>query len=134
MTFAKPRAIHTPEAPPPAGPYSQAIVCGNLVFIAGQTPRDPSGKRLLDRPFTEQVERTLQNLEAVARAAGGSLRNAVKVNVFLRPGADVAAFNAIYERFVAEPFPARTTTISDLSIGMLEVDAVLWLDERTDPR
>jgi len=62
------------------------------VFISGQTPRAPDGRRLLDRPFAEQVERTLQNLDALARAAGGSLRNAVKVNVFLKPGADIAAF------------------------------------------
>ena len=129
--MSTPRVIRSSDAPPPAGPYSQAVACGNLVFISGQTPREPDGRRLLDRPFAEQVERTLQNLDALARAAGGSLRDAVKVNVFLRPGADVAAFNAIYERYFSEPYPARTTTISDLAIGMLEVDAVLYMTKST---
>jgi len=129
VSASTPRVVQSSDAPPPAEPYSQAVACGNWVFISGQTPREPGGRRLLDRPFEEQVERTLQNLDVLARAAGGSLKDAVKVNVFLRPGADVAAFNAIYERYFHTPYPARTTTVSDLSVGMLEVDAVLYMTE-----
>jgi 2-iminobutanoate/2-iminopropanoate deaminase len=122
-----PEAISTPNAPAPAGPYSQAVRAGDTVYIAGQTPRTPAGERLLDQPFEVQVRQTLDNLEAIAVAAGGSLKDAVKVSVFLRPGCDVAAFNAIYSDYVGEPLPARITTVSDLSIGDVEVDAILWL-------
>jgi reactive intermediate/imine deaminase len=120
-------AISTTRSPAPAGAYSQAVKAGGFVFIAGQTPRLPDGTRLLDRPFTEQVRQTMENLQAVAIASGGSLADAVKTSVFLRPGSDVAAFNAIYAEYVSDPLPARITTISDLTIGDIEVDAVLWL-------
>ncbi|MGA9345075.1 MAG: Rid family hydrolase [Nocardioidaceae bacterium] len=119
--------MSTPEAPPPAGPYSQAISVGRTVYLAGQTPRTPSGERLRDAPFEVQVRQTLDNLESVATAAGSSLHDAVKVTVYLRPEADVADFNAIYTGYVSEPLPARTTIISELTIGAVEVDAVLWL-------
>ena len=125
MSGADREAVRTDGAPPPAGPYSQAIVAAGLVFLAGQTPRDPSGERLLDRPLAEQVRRTLDNLDAVARAAGTSLHRAVKVSVFVRPGTDMAVVNAIYAEYFAEPLPARTTTVSDLPGGAIEVDAVL---------
>ncbi|GAB2467912.1 reactive intermediate/imine deaminase [Conyzicola lurida] len=119
--------VVTTQAPAPAGPYSQAILAGGFVFIAGQTPKLLDGTRLLDRPFDEQVRQTMENLRAVAVASGGTLADAVKVNVFLRPGCDVAAFNAIYETYVSHPLPARITTISDLAVGDVEIDAVLWL-------
>ena len=119
------RAVHTDAAPPPAGPYSQGIVVGGLVFLAGQTPRDPTGQRLLDHPLPDQVRRTLDNLEAAAQAAGSSLHDAVKVNVFVRPGVDMSVVNAIYAEYFTAPPPARTTTVSDLPGGAIEVDAIL---------
>jgi 2-iminobutanoate/2-iminopropanoate deaminase len=120
-------SFSTDAAPAPAGGYSQAIRAGDLVFLAGQTPRRPDGVRLLDAPFDVQVRQAMDNLQAVARAAGGSLADAVKVSVFLRPGCDTKAFDAIYREYVAEPFPVRTLTISDLAIGDVEVDAILSL-------
>ncbi|MFC4786394.1 Rid family hydrolase [Nocardioides sp. MAHUQ-72] len=119
------RAVHTDAAPPPAGPYSQAITAGGLVFLAGQTPRTPAGERLLDRPLADQVRRTMENLRAVAEAARCSLHDAVKVNVFVRPGVDMAVVNAIYAEYFSDPLPARTTTVSDLAVGAIEVDAIL---------
>ena len=120
-------AVVTEQAPAPAGPYSQAVVAGGFAFLAGQTPKLVDGTRILDRPFDEQVRQTLDNLSAVAVAAGGTLADAVKVSVFLRPGCNVADFNAIYETYVSHPLPARITTISDLATGDVEIDAVLWL-------
>lgn len=119
--------VSTVDAPAPAGPYSQGIAVGGLVFLAGQTPRLPDGTRLLDRPVAEQARQAMDNLQAVAIAAGGSLRDAVKINVFVRPDVDMAEFNAVYVDYVAEPLPTRTTTISDLKIGAVEVDAILWI-------
>ena len=121
------RAVSTGAAPPPAGPYSQAVVVGKLVFLAGQTPREPGGCRLLMEPLHVQVRQTLDNLDAVAAAAGGSLRDAVKINIFVRPGVDMAIVNEIYREYVADPLPARTTTVSELPGGAIEIDAILHL-------
>lgn len=121
-----PTEVTTPLAPAPAGPYSQALRVGDLIILAGQTPRQPDGRRLLDEPLDVQVRRTMDNLEAVASAAGASLRDAVKVNVYLRPEADVEVFNSVYRDYVSAPLPARTTTISLLPGGLVEVDAMLW--------
>jgi enamine deaminase RidA (YjgF/YER057c/UK114 family) len=96
-----------------------------MVFLAGQTPRTPDGERLLDHPLPDQVRRTMDNLQAVAEAAGCSLHDAVKVTVFVRPGVDMSVVNAIYAEYFTEPLPARTTTVSDLSVGAIEVDAIL---------
>jgi reactive intermediate/imine deaminase len=120
-------AVVTTHAPAPAGPYSQAVVAGGFAFLAGQTPKLVDGTRILDRPFDEQVRQSLDNLSAVAVAAGGTLADAVKVSVFLRPGSSVADFNAIYETYFSHPLPARITTISELATGDVEIDAVLWL-------
>lgn len=122
--------IRTDEAPPPAGPYSQAIRAGDIVYLSGQTPRDVVGNRLGELPFGAQVRQTLANLEAVARASGGSLADAVKVTVYLAPGRQTSEFNEVYTEFFAEPGPARTTVVSELANGVtVEVDAVLWLPE-----
>ncbi len=124
-----PLSVSTSAAPPPAGPYSQAIAVGRTVYLAGQTPRTPSGERLREAPFEVQVRQTLDNLESVAKAAGSSLHDAVKVTVYLRPEADVADFNAIYSAYVSEPLPARTTIVSELTTGAVEAEAVLWVPE-----
>ncbi|MGO4384731.1 RidA family protein [Specibacter sp. RAF43] len=118
-------AIHTVNAPPPAGTYSQAIKSGGLVYISGQTPRRPNGDRVLDEPFEVQAELVMQNLQAVAVAAGSSIGNAVQVTVFLKDPRNSAAFDAIYKKWVGNPAPSRTLVQSSLTIGELEVNAVL---------
>lgn len=119
------QAIHAPAAPPPAGPYSHAVRTGNLVFLAGQGPFDPQTGGIPEA-FEEQVRQTLQNLAAVAEAAGGSLANAVRVGVYLRDMANFAALNEVYVEFFPEPRPARTTIQSSMRIEV-EIDAVLEL-------
>lgn len=119
------RAINAAAAPPQAGPYSHAVCTGNLVFLAGQGPFDPAGGAM-PQTFEEQARLTLQNLAAVAEAAGGSLADAIRVGVYLRKMDDFAAMNAVYSEFFTEPYPARTTIQSNLRIS-IEVDAVLEL-------
>ncbi len=120
--------VKTEEAPPPGGAYSQAIVAGSLVFIAGQGPFEaPSGSKV-EGPFADQARQTFRNLAAVAKAAGGSLDHAVRVGVFLRDMGDFAAMNEIFGEFFPEPFPARTTVQSNLPGFSIEVDAILQLD------
>jgi 2-iminobutanoate/2-iminopropanoate deaminase len=119
------KAINAADAPPQAGPYSHAVQTGNLVFLAGQGPFDPSGG---PRPetFEEQARLSFRNLATVAEAVGGSLADAVRVGVYLKDMDDFAAMNAVYAEFFSEPYPARTTIQSSMKIS-IEVDAVLEL-------
>jgi 2-iminobutanoate/2-iminopropanoate deaminase len=118
--------VRTDEAPRGTGAYSQAIRAGDFVFISGQGPLDPTTLEVLGTTVEEQTEVTLRNLEAIARAAGGSLSDVVKVSAFL-----FAGFDATYERiFDTLPRPARTTTGAELRNILVEIDAVLYLPER----
>jgi 2-iminobutanoate/2-iminopropanoate deaminase len=101
--------IASPEAPKAVGPYSQAIISGGFLFAAGQIPLDPATGELIAGDVSVQTERVLKNIEAVLRAGGLTFSNVVKTTVFLTDLADFAAMNAVYSRYFAEPFPARST-------------------------
>jgi len=119
------RAFHSERAPQPAGTYSLAFEAGGFVFLAGQTPRDRENVRHGDKPFAFQARMTMDNLEAAAQAAGLSLRDAVKVGVFLKNPLDAKEFDAIYAQYVSDPPPARTLTQSNFNGFDIEVDAIL---------
>ena len=121
------KPVTSSAAPPPGGAYSQAIVAGQLVFLAGQGPFQPDGSKV-EGSFEDQARQTFRNLAAVAEAAGASLADAVRVGVFLREMQNFAAMNEIYQEFFPEPLPARTTVQSDLPGFEIEVDAVLFRD------
>ena len=114
----------------PVGSYSSAVEASGLVFLAGQTPRDRDNVRHGDKPFAFQARMTLDNLEAAANAAGLSLKDAVRVGVFLKDQADAKEFDTIYKEYVSEPWPARTLTQSNLVGFDIEVDAVLLARSR----
>lgn len=116
--------VRSADAPPPTGPYSQAIRSGRFVFLAGQGPFRPDGSKV-DSSFEEQARQAFSNLQAVAAAAGASLADAVRVGVYLRDMSDFAAMNKVYLEFVRDPMPARTTIQSDLPGFDIEVDAVV---------
>ena len=118
--------ISSEEAPRPAGPFSQAIRVGDLLFLAGQGPFAPDGS-FVGGSVANQTRQTLTNLDAVARAGGGSLARAVRVGVYLTSLESFAEMNATYAEFFEEPFPARTTIQSDLIGFDVEIDAVVWL-------
>ncbi|GCE75064.1 Rid family detoxifying hydrolase [Cellulomonas biazotea] len=113
-------------APAAIGPYSHAATGGGPLFLSGQTPIDPATGRLVDGDVTVQTRRVLDNLEAVLRAAGGTLADVVKVNVYLTSMDDFAAMNAAYAEAFTEPFPARTTVaVAGLPLGArVEIEAV----------
>lgn len=119
------KAFCSDRAPMPAGSYSVAIEAGGFVFLAGQTPRDRDNVYHGDKPFEVQARMALDNLEAAANAAGLSLKDAVRVGVFLKDPANAKKFDAIYREYVVEPFPARTLTQSNLVGFDVEVDAIL---------
>jgi 2-iminobutanoate/2-iminopropanoate deaminase len=117
-------SIHSPAAPPQAGPYSHAVRTGSLVFLSGQGPAADPATEEIATSFEDQVRQTLTNLAAVAASADGSLDDAVRVGVYLRDIANFDVMNRVYGEFFKPPYPARTTIQSDMSIE-IEIDAVL---------
>ena len=111
-------------------PFSHAVLAsGRLLFIAGQGPVDPSTGKVIAGDFEAQARLTLDNLKAVALAAGTDLSHAVKVNGYLVDMGDFARYNEIYTEYFSGDLPARTTVQSNLSGMLIEVDAVLVLDD-----
>jgi 2-iminobutanoate/2-iminopropanoate deaminase len=121
--------ISTPNAPAAIGPYSQAVKTGLVVFLSGQIGLDPATKEIVGGGFATQVRQAFKNLEAVARASGGSLANAVKFTLFLTDLAHFAEANSIMAEVVPQPFPARSTIgVASLPRGaQFEVEAILVL-------
>jgi 2-iminobutanoate/2-iminopropanoate deaminase len=117
-------AIHTDAAPAAAGPYSQAIRAGDLVFTAGQLGIDPSSGGLVSGGVGPQAERALESLRAILEAAGSGLDRLVKVTVFLADIGDWPAVNEVYARVVPEPFPAR----SAFAVRALPKDALVEIE------
>lgn len=117
--------IQTNNAPAAIGPYSQAIVTGNLIFTSGQIPLNPETGVLEGENITEQTHRVCKNLEAVLTAAGGSLKTAVKTVCFLSNMSDFAAFNEVYAQYFTEK-PARScVAVKELPKGALvEVEVI----------
>jgi len=119
------QVISTDQAAPPGGPYSQAVVAGDLVFLAGACPVLPDGT-WVKGTFAEQARAALDNLAKVAEAAGTDLSHAVRVGVYLRDFANFPEFNQLYiEYFGSENLPARTTIPVALDGFDIEIDAVL---------
>ena len=101
------KKISTTKAPAAIGPYSQAIVCGNMLFTSGQIPIDPATGEISGVDITAQAEQVMQNLAAVLEEAGATFQSAVKTTCFLADMADFAAFNAVYAKYFTEN-PARS--------------------------
>lgn len=125
------RAIHTDRAPAALGPYSQATaVSGDreLLFLAGQIPLVPGTGELLEGPIEAQVERVMDNLQAVLQEAGSGFDRVVKTTIFLRNMEDFDAVNAVYGRYFGEIPPARATVaVSGLPKGVrVEIEAVAY--------
>jgi 2-iminobutanoate/2-iminopropanoate deaminase len=118
------RAIQTAAAPRPAGPYSQAMRVGDLVFTAGQGPVDPATGTVVGDTIEQQTDVTIDNLSALLEAAGTSLDHVIKATVHLADLDDFARFNAVYERRFSDPKPVRTTVGSRLLGMLVEIDLI----------
>lgn len=123
-------AIHSNQAPAAIGPYSQAVRVGNLVYTSGQIPLDPATMELVSGDIAAEARRVFDNLSAVCAAAGGSLKQVVRVGIYLIDLADFAAVNAVMAEYFEQPYPARSTIgVAALPRGArVEVDLVLALD------
>tara|TARA_R100000900_G_scaffold127863_1_gene103046 strand:+ start:229009 stop:229395 length:387 start_codon:yes stop_codon:yes gene_type:complete len=119
--------ISTPDAPEAIGPYSQAIKVGNTVWLSGQIPLVPGSMELVTGSIDDQARQVFRNLSAVAEAAGGSLNNAVKINISLTDMGDFAAVNEVMAEFLQPPYPARACVqVAGLPKGVaIEVEAIL---------
>ena len=121
--------VSTPNAPAAIGTYSQAVKTGNTVYMSGQIGLDPVTMSMADG-IDAQIRQVFDNLEAVAKAAGATLDNAAKVNVYLTDLGNFAKVNEAMTRYFNQPFPARAAVrVAALPRGaMVEVDAVLVID------
>ncbi|MEO0996484.1 MAG: Rid family detoxifying hydrolase [Pseudomonadota bacterium] len=121
--------VATDAAPAAIGTYSQAIRCGDTVYVSGQIPLDPATMEITGDDFRSRAERVFDNLAAVAAAAGGSLDDAVKITVYLTDMADFATVNEVMAERLTAPFPARAAVaVATLPKGVdIEADAVLVL-------
>jgi len=121
--------IHTERAPAAIGTYSQAVRAGDTVYLSGQVPLDPATMQLVSGDIEAQIRRVFENLKAVAEAAGGSLAQAVKMNVYLTDLAHFAKVNEIMALYCTKPYPARAAVgVAQLPRGaQVEIECVLHL-------
>jgi 2-iminobutanoate/2-iminopropanoate deaminase len=127
--------VTPPGAPTPVGPYSPAVVVGNLVFVSGQAGRDPVTRQIA--PDVEaQTEQTLRNIETILKGAGSSLSRVVRCGVFLVDINEFSKMNGVYSRVFGSHRPARTTVeVSALPEPALrvEIDAIAVLESSSTP-
>jgi reactive intermediate/imine deaminase len=123
------QTIHSSHAPQAIGPYSQGVRAGDTVYLSGQIPLNPATMQLVSGDIDAEIRQVFENLKAVAAAAGGSLANAVKVNVFLTDLGHFAKVNEIMATYCTEPFPARAAVgVAQLPRGArVEIECVLYL-------
>ncbi|MGB5261730.1 MAG: RidA family protein [Gammaproteobacteria bacterium] len=121
--------IQTDNAPQAIGTYSQAVKTGNTVYLSGQIPLDPASMELVNGDMAAQIRRVFDNLAAVCEAAGGSLNDIAKLNVFLPDLGHFALVNEIMAEYFSEPYPARAAVgVAALPKGaQVEMDAVMEL-------
>jgi reactive intermediate/imine deaminase len=122
--------IHTDDAPAAIGTYSQAVRCGDTVYLSGQIPLDPKTMTLINETIEAEIHQVFKNLAAVAKAAGGSLAQVAKLNVFLTDLAHFPKVNEIMSQYFSQPYPARAAIgVASLPKGArVEADAIIVLD------
>jgi reactive intermediate/imine deaminase len=121
--------IQTTRAPQAIGTYSQAVRVGDTIYMSGQIPLDPETMQLVSGDIEAEIRRVFENLKAVAEAAGASLAQAVKVNVYLTDLAHFAKVNEVMAQYCSQPYPARAAVgVAQLPRGArVEIEAVLFL-------
>jgi reactive intermediate/imine deaminase len=124
------KTIHTDMAPQAIGTYSQAVRCGDSVYLSGQIPLVPQTMEMVDGGMEAQIRRVFDNLSAVAAAAGGSLADVVKLNIYLVDLGQFALVNQVMAGYFKEPYPARAAVgVAALPRdAQVEMDAVMVLE------
>ena len=122
--MANKAVIKTEKAPAAIGPYSQAIKVHNTVYLSGQIPLVPKTMELVGSDIVDQATQVFKNLSAVCEAAGGTLKNIVKLNIFLTDLSDFRLVNEVMKKNMEEPFPARAA----IGVKQLPRDAKIEVD------
>lgn len=124
-----PQTVSTEQAPAAIGPYSQCVIAGNLAFISGQLPIDPKTGAFAEGDISAKTRQCMENVSAIAAAAGTSLDKGVKFTIFLTNMADFAAVNDVYAQFFKENYPARSAfQVAALpKNASVEIEAILAL-------
>ncbi|MEW8139041.1 MAG: RidA family protein [Candidatus Thiodiazotropha endolucinida] len=122
--------IRTDQAPQAIGTYSQGVKVGDTVYLSGQIPLVPETMEMVDGDIEQQIRRVFENLQAVARAAGGSFADVVKLNVFLTDLEYFPVVNQVMADYFSEPYPARAAIgVAELPKGAaVEMDAILQFE------
>ncbi|MCW4034469.1 MAG: Rid family detoxifying hydrolase [Candidatus Bathyarchaeota archaeon] len=119
------KVVFTKNAPEPVGPYSQAILNGESVFVSGQIPLNPKTSNVVEGGIKEQTVQVLENIKHVLESVDLTLDDVVKTSVFLADLGDFQAFNTVYATYFVQNPPARTTVQAGLMTGVLiEIDAI----------
>ena len=123
--------IHTDEAPAAIGTYSQAVKVKTTVYLSGQIPLVPSTMEMVSEDFTAQAHQVFKNLTAVCEAAGGTINDMAKVNIFLLDLSHFATVNEVMSQYFTQPYPARAAIgVKELPKGsQIEIDGVMELPE-----
>ncbi len=118
------KVIHTDRAPQAIGTYSQAVQCGDTVYLSGQIPLVPETMEMVEGGMEAQIRRVFDNLSAVAEAAGGSLADVAKLNIFLTDLGHFPLVNQVMADYFQEPYPARAA----VGVAALPKDAAVEMD------
>jgi reactive intermediate/imine deaminase len=121
--------IHTDKAPAAIGTYTQAVRHGDIVFLSGQIPLDPETMELVEGTFEDRARRVFGNIKAVVEAAGGTMGQVLKMNIYLTDLANFATVNSVMAEYFDEPYPARAAVgVASLPKGTdVEAEAILGL-------
>jgi len=127
----KRKAIQTDDAPQAIGTYSQAVQVGNTTYLSGQIPLIPGSMTLVEGTMEDEIHRVFQNLGAVAQAAGGTLNDFVKLNIFLTDLSHFSTINEVMATYFQQPYPARAAIgVAQLPKGAnVEMDAIMVLSD-----
>ena len=120
------QVIRAPNAPQPIGPYSQGIMVNGFLFVSGQVATDPTSGRLAGTDIESQTRQTLTNVRNIVEASGLSMRDLVRVSIYLKDVKDFKKMNEVYQSFFPDAPPARTTVQVELLLPemLIEIDAI----------
>ena len=123
------RVISTNYAPAAIGPYSQAIITGNMLFVSGQLGIDPATGDFVSGGVKEQTEQVFKNINAILKETGATLENVVKTTVFLADMADFSVMNEVYGKAFSAPYPARSAIAAKTlpKNGLVEIEVIAYL-------
>ena len=119
--------VHLTDLPAPAGAYSPGVRAGNLLFVSGQTPRDPATGQIVGSTIEEQTQVTLANVARIVQTAGATMEQLVSVTVYLADENDWGRFNEVYRATLTPPYPTRAVVGAQLRGILVEISAIAYL-------